>query len=127
MRSHGCGHLSQRRDIVHHPERAAVRCKDQIVAMHGDVANRGDRKVELQRLPCGTIVERNVDAELRSGVEQAASLWILANGVDERPVGNALCDCGPGRAAVARSVNVRRVIVEPVTVDGSVGGCAIEV
>ncbi len=66
----GCSHLTQRRDVVHHPEGTAVGRNHEIVAVHREVADRGDGQIELQRLPEGAIVERNVDAALGAGVEQ---------------------------------------------------------
>jgi hypothetical protein len=34
-----------------------MRSDDEIVAVHVDVANRGDRKIALERLPVITVVE----------------------------------------------------------------------
>ena len=66
-----CSQLAQRRDVVENPERAAVSGDDEIVAVNGQIAHRGDRQVELQRLPVVAVVERNVNAEFGAGEEQA--------------------------------------------------------
>ncbi len=49
--------LSQRTDVVYHPEASPVRRKDEIVSVNLDVAHgrRGD--VELERLPVLTIIQ----------------------------------------------------------------------
>ena len=60
--------LMQRRDVIEEPERAALGGHDQVLAMHGNVGDRGEWQVELQRLPAPAIIERNVDAELGAGI-----------------------------------------------------------
>ena len=48
-----------------------------------------DGKITLQRLPVRAVVERNVNAELRSRIEKSAHVRIGANNVDERAIRNA--------------------------------------
>src|SRR6202035_3853663 len=40
----GIGSLPQRSDVVQNPERAAVRCNNQILTVNCKIANGGDRK-----------------------------------------------------------------------------------
>ncbi len=121
------GGLAQRFDVVHDPERAAVRGDREIVAVHGEVANRGDRQIELQRLPRRAVVKRNVDAPFGAGIEHPAAPRILANGVDERALRNAADDEAPRCTAVVRLIDIRRVIVEAVPVDRRIRRLRIEV
>ena len=64
---------AQRRDVVQDVESAAMRGDDEIVAVHLDVAHRGRRQAVLQRLPGRAVVERDEDAALGAGEEQAAA------------------------------------------------------
>ena len=61
------GNLSQRRDIVEHPEAASMRRDDQIVFVNREIAHRGCRQIELQRLPMIAIIEGNEDGALGAG------------------------------------------------------------
>jgi hypothetical protein len=80
----------------------------------------------LQRLPMVAVVPRDVDAALGSGEEQAFARGIFADGVDGFVVGQAGDDLLPGLAAVVGAVDIRMQVVEAEAVDGSVGGCLIE-
>ena len=99
----------------------------QIVAVHHDVANRGDRHVVLQRLPLRAVVEGNVDAQFGGGIEQPFGLRIFLNRVDEGAFGNAGDDVLPGLAAVVGAIDVRLVIGDAMAIDRGVGGLGIEV
>jgi hypothetical protein len=70
----GCGRdvrprLPERRHVVQDPERAAVGADDHVVAVDVDVAYRGDRKVELERLPVVAIVEGSARTLLGDGLD----------------------------------------------------------
>ena len=84
--------LPQRSDVVENPERASVRGNDQIFAVNREIANRCDRKIQLQRLPVVAVIEGNVNSELGSGKEQPLLLSIFANGARERVRGNAIAN-----------------------------------
>ncbi len=43
--------LAQRRQVVEHPEGAAVGRHNKVVILHHQVVNRRDRQIQLQRLP----------------------------------------------------------------------------
>ena len=99
---------------------------DEVAVPHVDVADRAVGQVELQRLPVIAVVEGDEDAGLGPGVEEAAPDRILAHDVDEAARGNSRGDRAPALAAVARAVDVGRDVVEPVPVDGGVGGVGVE-
>src|SRR5262249_37354683 len=70
--------LTQRRDVVHDPERSPHRRDDEIAVVHLDVGDGRRREILLQRLPVFTLIERDVRAFERAGVQQALLLGILA-------------------------------------------------
>ena len=103
----------QRRQIVKDPERSSLRCGDQffLAFVNRQIGDRSHRKIELHRLPVRAVVERNVDARFRSGIEQAALVRVFANHAREGAVGNSVGDLLPGLAVVARLVEIRFVVV----------------
>ncbi len=74
-----------------------------IVALNHDIGNLHVRQIEREGLPMGAIVERNVDAVLGAGEQQALAHRIFAHGVHEIVFGNAVDDLGPGLAVVGVS------------------------
>src|SRR5207253_7491088 len=56
-RRRGRRRYTQRLDVVENPEPSSVSRRDQIVAMNCEIANRGWRHVQAQRLPVITIIE----------------------------------------------------------------------
>ena len=112
--------LTERRDVVEHPERTPVRGDDQVVVPLVEITDRGHRQVELQRLPVVAVVERDVDAELGAGEEQPRADLVLANRVHVGAVRDPAVDLLPAPAAVLRAVDVRVEVVELVGVDGRV-------
>ena len=120
--------LPQRRDVVEDPERPAVRADHEVVVLDDEVADRGRRHVQPQRLPALAVVEarrrrpRSVPAKSRPAPHR-----VLAHGVDEPPSGRPRDDLRPGLAAVARAVDVRPQVVEAEGVDRRVGGAGVEV
>ena len=118
------GQCAQWHDIVEHVEAAAVGGDHQFVAVDRDVAHRGRGQAALQRLPVAAVVERDVKAALGPGEQQARPDRIFADDIDR--VGpafgrQAIDDRRPVSAAVARSEDVRPLVVEPVTVDRRIG------
>ena len=119
--------VAERRDVVEHPERPAMRRHGKIVAVERDVANRGRRQVELQRLPVVAIVERDENARLGAGEEQSLPFRVLSHGVDVRRGLQPLGDGRPRLPAIVRPVDIGREIVELVRVDGDVCRVGVEV
>ncbi len=122
VRRGGRGHLAKRGDVIEHPERAAMRGHNQVIVLYREVVNGCSGQIEFQRLPVRTIVEGNVDAVFRAGIEQAFALWIFADSVDITVVGHAGDDFRPGLAVVGCFENVRAKVIELVAIDGDVGG-----
>ena len=94
--------------------------------MDCEIANSGDRQIQLQRLPVIAIVKRYIDAEFGSGEEEAFGLRVFAHGAQECRRSDAVRDQLPGRAIVARSINVRRLIVDAAAIDGCISDSRIE-
>src|SRR5664279_2536748 len=72
------------------------------------------------------IIERNVDAQLRSREEQAFLLRVLTDRVDERLRANPRRDRLPGFAVITGAINVGSEIVEPMALHGDVRHGGIE-
>ena len=106
------GKLAEQGQVAGDPERSAVRGGDQLLLLHGQVGHRGHGHVGLQRRPRRAVVQRNVDAELGSHVQQAAPYQVLADHTGEVVLGDAVRDCCPGRSVVVRLVEQRSVVVE---------------
>ena len=119
--------LADRREVVQHPEGAAVRSDDEVAVLRVDVADRAIGQVDLQRLPVLAVVERDEDAGLGAGVEEALAGRVLPNDVDVAARGNPLRDQRPALPAVASPVDVRVDVVDPVPVDGRVDRPGVEV
>ena len=98
--THAVGQRAQRRNIIEHPHRSAVRRRDEIASLHLEVSHRCAGKVELQRLPVRAVVGRVVDAGFGAGVQEPAPHGIFANGSRVGAVGNAGVDRGPRAAEV---------------------------
>ena len=119
--------LPERADVVQDPDAAAVRADDQIVAVNREVAHGRGRQVQLQRLPVVAVVERDEDAELGAGVEQTAPLRILFDRLQVDAGRKTARDLLPRLAGIARAVDVRFVVLEPMTIDRRVRLVRVEV
>ncbi len=86
---------SQRRQVVEHPEGAAVGGDYQAVVLHHQVVHRHGGQIELQLLPVRAIVDRDPDACLSAGIQQALALGIFAHGMDVVAFRNAGRDLRP--------------------------------
>src|SRR5881392_695724 len=64
--------LSQRTDVVYHPEAPTVRRDNEIVSVNLDVAHRRRGDVELERLPVLTVIERSEHAAFGSREKQSS-------------------------------------------------------
>src|SRR5580704_17191908 len=119
--------LAQCRHLIEHPEAAAERGTVEVVAVNDDVANRGDGHVELKRLPMIAVIERDVDAQLGRSIEQAFLLGVFLDGVYKCAFGNSIDRVLPRFAAVVCAVDVRAIVGEAMTIDGSIGRLDVEV
>ena len=118
------GERPQRGHVIHDPESAPVGRDHEVGAVHIDVSDGGARQVRLQRLPMVAIVERYVDAMLGARIQQSPAHRILPHHVHRlhRPaIGEAIRDQCPGRATIARAIDIRAWIIDPVPVDGEIG------
>ena len=117
--------LTQRREVIENPEGAAVGGGDEVVAMHGEIANIGGREIQLQGLPVVAIVEGNVECVFGSGVEQAFAHGIFADHAGD-PIGlQASGDFLPGLSGIARAENVRLQILARVENDVRSAGVVV--
>ena len=91
-----------------------------------EIADRGRRHVQPQRLPVIAVVERHVDLRLRAGEQQTFALGILAHHADRRAARDAIDDLRPRLAAIMRAVDVRVHVVEAQRVDRRVRGQRVE-
>ena len=103
-----------------------MRCHNQIIIVNPQVAHRGVRQIELQRLPVIAVIERYPHARLGSREEQALAHGILAYGIDGRVVRESARDQPPHLPSVVRAINVRAQIINAETADGSVCGFVVE-
>ena len=96
-----------------------------VVAVHLDVGDRRGREVLLQRLPVAAAVERDEEAKLGAGVEQAGLSRVLADDarrVIDRQTVLAVGEQRPGVAVVVGAIDVRlEVVLTHETVAGNVG------
>ena len=95
---------------------------DQIVTVNDEVVDRSCRQIKLQRLPVRAVIKGNPRARLGAGIEQALALRIFPHGMNVGAVGESASDWRPGLAEVSGFKNVGLEIIEPVGVDGGVGG-----
>ena len=104
VRPHTCG-LSHRRKVIEDPERAAVRGGHEVGVLNHEIVYRYRRQVELQRLPVRTVVPRDINAELRTGIQQALARRVLAHNTHVGAFRNADDDACPGLAKIVRPVD----------------------
>ncbi len=98
-----------------------MRRDHQVVALHLEVRHLHVGKIQPQRLPRGTVVERHVDAMLGAGIEQSATDRILANHVCEIAAWDLRVDARPGRAVVVRAIEVRLTVPHLIALRGNKG------
>ncbi len=120
FRGNRIGELAQRRDIIQDPERAPVGGHDQIVVLNDQVVDRCNREIDLQRAPVRPVVERDKDAALGPGIEQAFLLRVFADSAHKSSIGDSSCNPAPGHSVIARLINVGREIVTLMAVDRDV-------
>ena len=119
--------LLKRGDVVHHPERAAVRRENDVAVLEREIMHGHDRQIELQLLPTAAVVEREPDAALRAGDEQTGALVIFAHDARELGLIDAGVDARPCFAKILRLPDQRSVVVELIAVRGDVRDAGAEV
>ena len=95
--------LTQRRDVIHDPERPPHRRRDEVAVVDLEVGDRRRGQVLLQRLPVLALIERDVHALERAGVQQPLLFGILAHDVHRLIGGNAVRAVGQQRPVLRRS------------------------
>src|SRR5262249_43507342 len=81
--------LTKRRDVIKDPERPPVGADNKILLMNHQIANRGCRQIQAERLPVVPVVEREVDCPFGAGEQQSFKLGIFANRVYRLVVGDS--------------------------------------
>src|SRR5436190_2182124 len=119
--------LLERGDVVHHPERAAMRRENDVAVLEREIMHGHDRQIELQLLPTAAVVEREPDAALRAGDKQTGALGILARDARELGLIDAGVDARPCFAKILRLPDQRSVVVELIAVRGDVRDAGAEV
>ena len=99
-----------------------MRGDGEVLVLDDQIADRGGRHVEPQRLPAIAVVEGHVHGLLGPAVEQPFARRILADDVHGPAVGQAVHDRLPRLAAVVGPIDVRPEVVEPQRVDRRVCG-----
>ena len=87
----------ERREVVEDPERAALRGEHEVFVRELDVGDRRGGQVQLEGLPVGAVVERNVHAEFGAGVEQPGAVGIFADHACRLVGGDAVLAVGESR------------------------------
>ena len=116
--------LAQRcRAFIQHPKAAAHGGQHQIVAMDLDIGDRRHRQIVLQAPPLPAVVEGHKHPVLRSGVQQAGFLRVLAHHADREVAGYAvvIAEQAPAPAVVFRPVNIRFGIAELIAQHADIG------
>jgi hypothetical protein len=106
------GQLTQARDVIEYPDRAAMGRQDEIVLMDPQIAHRGVRQIQLQRAPVITLIKGDPYRGLGGRKEQATALRIFAHRIRGRVRREARDDRLPGAAAVARTVEVGMEVID---------------
>ena len=118
--------LAQWSDVVEDPESPSVRRHDEIIILNDEIAHRGRRQIQPQRLPLRAVIERHINALFRSREKQSFALGIFAHGVHRLARRDSVHNFCPRFAVVLRSENVRPQIVESQRVHCGVSGVRIE-
>ena len=118
----GRRHRAQRPHVIEHPEAAAERGDDEIVAalLKPEVAHRDGRKIALERNPRRAAVLRDEEAVLRPQVEELRIDAILHERIDAAARGKVPPDRDPCLPAVATPKHVRFEVAGLVVVEGGV-------
>src|SRR5262249_59559419 len=74
--------LPQGSDVVENPEGTAMGGHDQVVTVDGEIAHRGVRQIQLQRLPGISVAEGHKNRSFGTGKQQSVAKRILADHVN---------------------------------------------
>ncbi len=118
--------LPDRPQIVYHPKTAALRSGYEVVTLHGEVGDGHDGQIELEGLPVGAVVERNVHAGFSTRIQQTFARRVGAEYAGEMLRRNAFGDEFPGAAVVLGFVEIRRIVADFVAGAGYVNTAFIE-
>ena len=94
----------------------------QIPVLDHKTGHRDVGQVEREAGPLGSVVEGDVDAVLRTGVEQAFSVRVLAHHPHEVVTANAVDDLGPALSIVVGPPGIGSTVVHLIADAGHVGG-----
>ena len=115
------GVLLNRLEVVEHPERAAVRRDEHrvVARMKRDLVDANVGEIRLEPLPARAAIDRQKHSGLGAEVEHVAIALIFGERAC-RFAGEIVDDRVERRAEVGAHPDVRRVVVEPMVVDGDV-------
>src|ERR1700694_2119192 len=99
--------------------------QDKIGILDDQVVDGYGGKVELERLPGGALVTRDMDTGFSSGEEQSTARGVLADGAREVVAGDAGGDLRPGCAVVVGLEEIGREVIPLVAIGGEIGGRGI--
>src|SRR5690349_17545104 len=94
--------------------------------MDDQIADRGSRHVEAERLPVVAVIERDVDRSLGAREEQPLADRIFADGIDGSIIRQSAYDFLPSFAVVMRAIDMRSLVIQPDAIDGGVGGGGVK-
>src|SRR4030088_2481999 len=115
---YGIAVLLERSYVVEHPKASAMRGNNQVAILHNKIVHRGQRQIQLQRLPLPSVIERNEHASFRAAKKQAVMPGIDAHGMNIRIRGKTVHKLGPSFTEIGGLKNVRREVVHLVAFDG---------
>ena len=104
------GQLVQRSQIIDQPETTTLGSGNQVVVFDGQIGDRYNRQIQLERLPVGAIVEGDVHPRFSTCVQQTCTFLISADNPRKMVVRNAIGDFGPGFAVVFGVKQIRLVV-----------------
>ena len=107
---------TQRREVLHHPERSTMRADREVVVAQHHVAYGHRRQVFLQALPVGTRIVRHVHATLGGRVHHARPVQVFTNRPREMICRNAVRNLGPGHTVVGGAIEIWREVVQLIPV-----------
>src|SRR5579862_6575840 len=94
---------------------------DKIVALNYQVVHRGSWQIQFERPPIAAVVERNVNAILRTCVKKSVLLRIFADCPHKTAVGNAIGELCPALAVVAGLIHVGSKIIALMSINCYIG------
>jgi hypothetical protein len=101
--------------------------RDQIVVVDRQIMNGNGGQVQLQGLPVGSVVNREVDAGFGPGKKQSLAFRVFADGAHIRTLGNPMRNGRPRLTGVRGAVDQRPEVIQLVPVDRDVSRGRIEV